>query len=143
MPVIQQVLIIKECNRKMKSLKQIGIWMDHANAHLIEYQTTSMEPLLIQSDLSRADEAQPANKGQKTLHHKQQQHEAAYYKKLADVIVHYQGVLLFGPTDAKLELFNYLKKDHHFDHIHIEVKQADKMTGNQQHAFVMEHFLVK
>jgi hypothetical protein len=126
----------------MKSLKQIGIWMDHANAHLIEYTNEAREAVIIPSGLSREDEKMAAQKGDKTLHYKQQQHETTYYRKLAEVIVQYQGVLLFGPTDAKLELFNYLKKDHHFDHIHIEVKQADKMTGNQQHAFVKEHFSV-
>ncbi len=124
----------------MTSVKQIGIWMDHANAHLIEYTKETGDTVIIPSGLSREDESLAAGKGEKTLHHKQQQHEAAFYKKLAEVIGHYQGVLLFGPTDAKLELFNFLKKDHHFDHIQIEVKQADKMTGNQQHAFVREHF---
>jgi hypothetical protein len=127
----------------MKPLKQIGIWMDHANAHLIEYTTEALEAIIIQSDLSREDEKLAAQKGDKTLHHKQQQHETAYYKKLAEVILHYQNVLLFGPTNAKLELFNYLKKDHHFDGINIEVKQADKMTGNQLHAIVREHFSEK
>ena len=48
--------------------------------------------------------------------------------------------MLFGPTDAKTELFNLLKADHHFDKINIETKHADKMTENQQHAFVREYF---
>ena len=48
--------------------------------------------------------------------------------------------MLFGPTNAKTELLNLLKADHHFDKINIETKQADKMTENQQHAFVREYF---
>jgi hypothetical protein len=47
---------------------------------------------------------------------------------------------LFGPTNAKTELINKLKEDHHFDEVKIEVKSADKMTENQQQAFVLEHF---
>ena len=35
---------------------------------------------------------------------------------------------------------NILKADHHFDKINIETRQVDKMTENQQHAFVKEYF---
>lgn len=56
------------------------------------------------------------------------------------MVKNYKEVLLFGPTDAKTELFNTLKSDHHFDKVKIDVKQSDKLTENQQHAFVQEHF---
>ena len=69
--------------------------------------------------------------------------QSEYYKKLGEIIKNYEGVILFGPTEAKVELFNTLKADHHFEKINIEVKQADKMTENQQHAFVREHFSKK
>lgn len=52
----------------------------------------------------------------------------------------YEEVLLFGPTEAKNELLNLLQADHHFDKINIEIRQANKMTENQQHAFVKEYF---
>jgi hypothetical protein len=54
----------------------------------------------------------------------------------------YDEVILFGPTDAKSELYNLLKNDHHFDKIRIEVKPADKMTENQQQAFVKKYFSI-
>jgi hypothetical protein len=41
---------------------------------------------------------------------------------------------------AKTELLNLLKADHLFEKIKIETKDADKMTQNEQHAFVREHF---
>ena len=49
-------------------------------------------------------------------------------------------MLLFGPTTAKDELHNLLKADHNFEKIKIDVKQSDKMSDNQQQAFVNEHF---
>jgi len=49
-------------------------------------------------------------------------------------------VLLFGPTTAKNELANLLKDDHLFEKIKVEVRQADRMTENQEHAFVKDHF---
>ena len=35
---------------------------------------------------------------------------------------------------------NVLRTDHRFAKIKIEMKQTDKMTENQQHAFVKEYF---
>ena len=72
--------------------------------------------------------------------YKEQHEQAAYYKQLSAIIKNYDPVLLFGPTEAKTELLNILRADHHFEKIKIEVKQTDKMTDNQQHAFVKEYF---
>ena len=58
-----------------------------------------------------------------------------------DAIKNYDEVLIFGPTHAKEELVNLLKADRHFENIKIDVKHADKMTENQQHAFVKDYFI--
>ena len=115
--------------------------MDHANAHIIEYATDSENIQTIESHFSHADEHESLNKSESLVHNKQQHQEASYYKAIGNIILNYQEVLLFGPTDAKVELYNILKEDHHFDKIHIDIKHADKMTENQQHAFVKSFFL--
>ena len=74
------------------------------------------------------------------MRHKEEHEELAYYKAIAAEISKYEEVLLFGPTDAKTELLNLLKENHLFDKMDIETRQADKMTENQQHAFVKEYF---
>ena len=74
------------------------------------------------------------------MHNKEQHEEADYYKELGEIIRNYNDVVLFGPTEAKVELYNFLRKDHRFADIVIEIKPADKMTENQQHAFVREYF---
>jgi hypothetical protein len=48
---------------------------------------------------------------------------------------------VFGPTDAKTALLNTLRADSHFEKVKISVEQADKITENQQHAFVKNYFL--
>ena len=45
------------------------------------------------------------------MHNKEQQQQTAYFKQLADVIKNYDAVVLFGPTDAKAQLYNILKAD--------------------------------
>ncbi len=124
----------------MKTGKCLGIWMDHSAAHLMELKTSAIETKIIESKFTHEIKEESLRKSEKLMHNREQHEQSEYYKKLGDVIKNYEGVLLFGPTDAKVELFNVLKADHLFEKIKIEVKQADKMTENQEHAFVREYF---
>ena len=124
----------------MKILKCIGIWMDHANANLIEFTTDPIETKTLHTEFTHTVKEQTLKKSEVLMHHKEQHENAEYYKELAAVIKHYDEVLLFGPTDAKVELHNLLLADHRFANIKIDVERADRMTENQQHAFVKKHF---
>ena len=66
--------------------------------------------------------------------------QESYYKEIGVEILKYDHVLLFGPTNAKTELHNYLGKDLHFKDIIIDIEAADKMSDNEKHAFVLDHF---
>lgn len=93
----------------------------------------------ITAQVGEQDEA--LNSRDETLIQNKEQNElSGFFKRLSDVIINYDEVLLFGSTNAKTELLNKLKDDHHFDEVKIEVKPADKMTKNQQQAFVQEYF---
>lgn len=120
--------------------KCIGIWMDHTKAHLMELTSGEMTTKTIESKFTAEERRDNFHTSEKAVHNREQREEFAYYQEIAESIKPYQEVLLFGPTDAKTELFNILKADHHFDKIHIETKPGDKMTENQQYAFVKEHF---
>src|SRR5450755_2577651 len=124
----------------MSTAKDLGIWMDHSSAHLIEFTTDPMETNSIVSKFTHEEKEQSFGKSENLMHNKEQHEQSEYYKKLGEAIKNYENVILFGPTDAKTELFNVLRADHRFEKIKIEVKQADKMTENQEHAFVREHF---
>ncbi|MBA4410562.1 MAG: hypothetical protein Q8S54_04490 [Bacteroidota bacterium] len=125
----------------MKSKKQLGIWMDHSIANLIELTNDSIVANTIVAQVGEQDE--PLNAHDESLIQNKEQNElSTYYKRLSEVIKDYDDVLLFGPTSAKSELLNILKDDHHFDKVKIEVRPSDKMTENQQHAFVKDYFLM-
>ena len=127
----------------MTTAKNLGIWMDHSSAHLMEFTTDPIETKTIESKFTHQVKLESLNRSEHIMHNKEQHQQSEYYKKLGEIIKNYEGVILFGPTEAKVELFNILKTDHHFKKIKIEVKQADKMTENQQHAFVREYFSKK
>ncbi len=114
--------------------------MDHANAHVMEFTIDPIETKTITSKFTHEEKEHSLSLNENLMHNKEQHMQRDYYKKLGETIRNYGEEVLFGPTDAKVELFNILKKDHLFSNVKIEIKQTDKMTENQQHAFVKDHF---
>ena len=124
----------------MKSIKHLGIWMDHSVAYQMVITNDTIVTNTIESKPKLHDNEENVMKDESHMLNKEQRLLTAYYKKLSDVIKDYEEVLLFGPTEAKNELLNTLKGNHLFEKIRIEVKSADKMTENQRQAFVKEYF---
>ena len=120
--------------------KKLGIWMDHASAHLMEYNNDIKTNTILYSDATHADKEKTLQKGESMMQNKEQQQQGEYYKTIGEAVKTYEEVLIFGPTNAKTELLNILKADMHFNHIKIEILSADKMTGNQEQAFVRNYF---
>ncbi len=120
--------------------KNLGIWMDHTNAHLMEFTTVPITTDIISNEFNHHDKKHSFGKSEDGMHHKEQQQQSEYYKKLGAIIRNFHDVLLFGPTDAKVELLNLLRADHQFEHVKVEVRDSDKMTQNEQHAFVKAYF---
>jgi len=124
----------------MKTEKKLGIWMDHSCVHLIEFPEGPLEVIIIESDFTQEDREQTIARSEKTMHNKEQHQQLEYYKKVVEVIENYNNIILFGPTNAKVELFNILRADRRFEKIKIDVKQTDKMKENQMRAFVKDYF---
>lgn len=121
----------------MKNPKKLGIWMDHSIAHLMEFTDEPFEVKTIESAFQEnplTHQVKPAS----TRAELSKQYK--YYQKIGDVIKDYCQVILFGPTDAKEELFNLLSDDNRFMKIKVEIKETDRMTRSQLHSFVNEYF---
>jgi stalled ribosome rescue protein Dom34 len=124
----------------MKTEKKIGVYLDHAQAHFINFQHESENIDAINSDFDHFEKEKSLSKSESGMHSKEQQDLSFFFRKIAKVIMNYDDVLLFGPTDAKVELFNYLRTEHEYDKIKMEVKNTDKLTENQKLEFVKNHF---
>lgn len=114
--------------------------MDHAHANIIECFNRDVEIRVLKNNFTHESKHQSLQKGELHMHHKEQQQQAEYYAALAEVIKQYKDVVLFGATDAKVELFNIIKSDPSCVEINLDVFQSDNMTENQKVAFVREHF---
>jgi nitrogenase subunit NifH len=124
----------------MAIAKKLGIWMDHASAHIMEFTSNPIETKIITSEFTHEEKEYSLSKNENLMHNKEQHQQAEYYKKIGETIKDYGEVILFGPTNAKSELLNVLNSNHLFSKVKIETKQTDKMTVNQQHAFVRDYF---
>mgnify|MGYP003664880876 CR=1 FL=1 len=105
--------------------------MDHSIANLIDIDARK-ECGSIASNFTSDTKEDALNKSE--------QMNEKFYDTSGAQILKYNHVLLFGPTNAKVELHNYLNKDSHFKNIKIDVASSDNITDNEQVAFVKNHF---
>ncbi len=124
----------------MKSVKKLGIWMDHSTANILELLNNTVISKSVESTPAFPEQVENLRMDESLMHNKEQNQYADFYKKLSYIINDYSEVLLFGPTDAKSELFNFLKDNRRFEKIKISIQPADNMTDNQQKAFVKDFF---
>src|SRR5450432_2535460 len=103
----------------MTTAKNLGIWMDHSSAHLMEFTTDPIETKTIASKFTHEEKEESLGKSEHLMHNKERHEQSAYYKKLGETIKNYEEVILFGPTNAKNELLNILRTDHLFEKIKI------------------------
>jgi len=120
--------------------KKLGIWMDNASAHIIDFLDITSSKNVVESKFTHQEREHSLSKNENLMHNKEQHQQADYYKKLGEVILKYNHVILFGPTNAKSELYNSLKENHLFDKIKIHVEQSDKMTETEMQAFTQNYF---
>ena len=124
----------------MKTISQLGIYLDHSVAIFLELKDDAILHSSISSGFTRDDKELALRKSENLMHNKENQEQSHYYKNISNTIRNFQEVLLFGPTDAKSELFNLLKTNHFFNKKNIVVKGTDKMYESQMDEFVREYF---
>ena len=122
--------------------------MDHSHAYLMDLKGNVIDTNCIVSETLLQDHDKSLTNGENHVdfndnYKKEKQEKSNYYNKISEIIKNYKEVILFGPTDAKNELFNLMEADHLFENINIEKKDTDKMTENEMHALVMDYFKEK
>ena len=114
--------------------------MDHSISHIIKLRNGKIITLTIDSQPEALEDDQKVYKDESHSLNKEKRRLLAYFKILGDIVFENEEVILFGPTEAKNELLNYLREDHLFDKIKIDVCPTDKMTDSQRSKFVIAYF---
>jgi hypothetical protein len=94
----------------------------------------------IKAKIAQQTKINGLSKNEILMHNKEGKQLSRYYKKLGEVIKNYKRIILFGPTNVKVELFDVLSEDEQFVKIKIEIKDTDKMTEDQKSSFVTDYF---
>ena len=126
----------------METIKKIAVYMDHFMANIIEYTNSAEAIKTIKSEFNSSEKKEILQKGETQLHNKEQDLQLEFYSKLRDELLNYNSVLLFGSTNAKTELLNILQADAKFLNVEFTLKNTDKLTNNQQIAFVNDCFYI-
>ena len=125
---------------KMSFTKNIGIWMNHSIAYIMEFTAGLITTIKVESNPYEQGNCLGVTNNESLSFLKEQHNQAAYYKQLEESIKDCKEVILFGPTYAKVKLYHELRKDKRFAKTKIGVTQAENMTVVEQQEFVLNHF---
>nr|WP_198999473.1 hypothetical protein [Flavobacterium sp. ASV13] len=98
----------------MKTINQLGIYLDHASANLIDFTDNDKDTQTVISEFDIQDKHETLQRSESEMHHKEQDKQRAYFKKIATLAIGYNEIVLFGPTTAKNELLHFLQRDSKF-----------------------------
>ncbi len=116
--------------------------MDHFTATIIEYTNTATIIKTIKSEFNQYEKKKILKKGESHLLNKEQNMQHEFYKNLREELLNYDSVLLFGSTNAKIELHHILEADAKFLNVEFTLKNTDKLTENEQVEFVNDCFYI-
>jgi hypothetical protein len=114
--------------------------MDHSITYLMEFTNSPFEIKTIESELTKGKKDFPWSQSTGLSINLDHHGLHAYYKKIGEASKNYKQIVLFGQTDATVELFDILSEDNRFVKIIFEIKETDKMNVKQQHDCITKYF---
>ncbi len=117
--------------------KRIGIWIDHAKAHLVVLENQAApEVVTIASDVERRHKAMPTGSPAlpghlhgapiKRYERRREQEKHRYYEQIVDAVRFADSIVIMGPGLAKSELTKQIRKHQKLAGRVIAVEPADK-----------------
>jgi hypothetical protein len=135
-----------------KSIKKIGLWLDHVDAHFIELEDGQeiFETIYSGKESFNRIKGESGNgikmgnfRSTNNEHQVQMRENEIlcdYYKNIAKRLENFDEIFIFGASTAKDELTNLLRKNKHFDDKLIHTESSDQITKNQMIARVRSFF---
>ena len=135
-----------------KSIKKIGLWLDHIDAHFIEMQDEhelfetlhSGKESILRIKGESGNGIKMGNYRSTNNEHQVQMRDkeilSDYYKNIAKRLENFEEIFIFGASTAKDELYNLLRTNKHFDGKLIQIESSDQITKKQMIARVRAFF---
>ncbi len=124
--------------------KLAGIWIDHTNAWIVRYDKGKETIEKIESQLESRVKETGGSRMSRVPHHKiearRREHAKQFYQEVVSRIGDVDGLLLMGPSSAKLEFKKCLARSKSLSEKLRDTVPADHMTDGQIAARVREYF---
>ncbi len=131
--------------------REVGLWIDHHKTVFVTIENDVEVTREIRSNIEKhvrfstnaAAKAPNSAQGSAAEDMRDRQfgdHLNGYYKGVISFIRNADSIWIFGPGKAKIELGNYLKREHLGERI-VGIESADKMTDHQIAAKVRDYYL--
>ena len=125
----------------MKSLKQLGIYMDYEHAFLMEMENGMIISHDILSEFNENEIVDNRKMHFLGFHCAEKKFlQAIFFKKISNIIKHYQQVVLFSPTNIKNELLYLLNENSLFNRIKISIEDTEKLTNDEIHKYMLDYY---
>ena len=112
-----------------------GVWMDHHNAIFIVEEGGAFA---IQGKVVAGE--YHGDKGEHASMNAEKTDNRKYYKTIAQRLLNFDEVLIFGPGKSQEEFLNFLHEDQHFKNKKITLDSASQISDNQMVAKVRDFF---
>ena len=119
-----------------------GVWIDHKKAVIVSASEGRVTTQTVQSDVDAHPHygGQQDGGGEKKYEERHRQSLEQFYDGVINRLGTPEGLLIFGPGEAKLELKERLGRSRAPLQPVVEMESADKLTDAQIVAKVREHF---
>jgi hypothetical protein len=128
--------------------RNIGLWIDHKQAHLIWYKEDRVDtiPSNIEPPAHYSGGTQLGGKlnqkGDTELRHNDRFRLQLnkYYQQVLSILRDADSIFIMGPGEAKIEFEKVIKRYKSLQKRILKVETADKMTKNQMIAYVRKFY---
>jgi hypothetical protein len=121
------------------SYRNAAVWIDHQKAHIFR-----VEAEVFADSIIRAPEHVPRHPQREAQPHNHPDDEQHFFREVAHSLSGSNGVLIVGPSTAKLHFRDYLLA--HASTLKLSVvgvETVDHPTDNQLAAYVRQYFLAR
>ena len=131
---------------------KIGIWVDHRKAVIVNLSNGEPKVQIITSNIEKRVRASGGSRTRKTpwgpqdivaedqVFRKYMHHLDSYYDKLIKIIKDADGIFIFGPGKAKMELVRRMNRSDELIKKIVNTETTDKLTERQIIAKVKKFF---
>jgi|SRR5678815_1517898 hypothetical protein len=122
--------------------RMVGVWIDHKKAVIVSTSEGHVTTKTLDSDVAAHPHygGQQDGGGEQKYEERHRQSLERYYDEVIDHLGKPEGLLIFGPGEAKLELKERLGRSGTPSQLVVEIETADKLTDPQIVAKVKDHF---